>query len=148
MSAYLRSRELWDRQSDHVWRDIFELESIGPLLVIMAWGHRMRSCLWTHYIDNEAALASMVRGSSSVDSGDIIVGATWQRCIELNVMPWFDRVQSSANPVDGLSRGNTDGPWVTVQPLQFPEHVLVELRSLLSQTNQRDRSVTSSTVRV
>ena len=32
----------------------------------------------------------------------------------LGVIPWFDRVESSSNPVDGLSRGADEGPWVGV----------------------------------
>ena len=37
----------------------------------------------------------------------------------INACPWFDRVDTKSNPVDGLSRGDLSGNWDLV-PLDFP----------------------------
>ena len=86
-----------------------------------------RYSLWLHILDNAAALSNLVNGSSSVIQGDILIGATWSQVQRLQVFPWFDRVDSKSNPVDGLSRGRLDGPW-KVESLAFPESLLKALR--------------------
>ena len=121
-------RELWRDQkeistiagSDQGFNDIFEIEAIGPLLLLHDFCKVFTDCLWIHFIDNSAALACLVRGSSSVQSGDRIVGHTWSLVHMLRVCPWFDRVESKANPVDGLSRGVLGGPWGELQELHLP----------------------------
>ena len=134
-------RRLWRIQRKQVWRDIFELEAIGPLLILVAWGSLMEGAVWTHYIDNNAALAALVRGSSSVMSGDIIVGATWRRVAQLAICPWFDRVESSANPVGGLSRGRMSGPWNEVMSLTIPQDVIEELRQWVVADRRRGTTI-------
>ena len=54
-------------------KDIFQIEAVGPLLVLWNWGHLFREHLWIHFIDNEGALAALAKGSSSVMSGEMIV---------------------------------------------------------------------------
>ena len=106
------------------YSDIFEIEALGPLLVLHNFGEILRGALWIHFIDNAAGLASLVRGSSSVTNGDVIVGMTWSEMHRLQVLPWFDRVESKSNPVDGLSRGKRHGPWGKLRPLTLPDLVL------------------------
>ena len=77
---------------------------MGPLLILWNWGHLFRNDLWIHFIDNEGALASLAKGSSSVVSGDVIVGFTHQLAAQLGILGWYDRVDSASNPVDKLSR--------------------------------------------
>ena len=100
-------------------RDIFEIEAVGPLLVLYNFGYLMRDHLWVHFIDNEGALAALAKGSSSVLSGEVIVGLTHELASELGIMSWFDRVDSASNPVDQLSRGRMEGPW-KLQRIRFP----------------------------
>ena len=106
-----------------VFEDIFEVEAIGPCLVLQAWGHLLAGCLWIHFIDNAAALACMIRGSSTVSSGDLIVGTTWHQIHRHRVLAWFDRVESASNPVDGLSRGRAEGPWEAIEELHLPHQL-------------------------
>ena len=108
--------------------DIFELEAIGPLVILATWPNLMTDRLWLHFIDNTAAQASMVKGSSSVMSGDLLVGHTWDYIARRRVIPWFDRVDSKSNPVDGLSRGDRSGPWSRVQQARLPSALVRDLR--------------------
>ena len=70
-----------------------------------------KDALRIHFIDNNGALGSLVRGSASVHEQDIIIGETWSRIAELKALSWFDRVDSGSNPVDGLSRKNFSRMW-------------------------------------
>jgi len=96
----------------------------------------LRDTLWIHYIDNAAAQSALVKGSSSVMSGDVIVHYTWSQVAALHATPWFDRVASPSNPVDGLSRGDMAGPW-SLQDLHLPERLLHQLRALSQGPPQR-----------
>ena len=122
-------RDLWDRQRRRErYNDIFEVEAVGPLLLVYNFPETFRNSLWLHFIDNAAALACLINGSSSVLAGDAIVGLTWGYIAGLGCLPWFDRVDSASNPVDGLSRGKLGGPWEVVS-LDFPASLLALLRN-------------------
>ena len=98
--------------------DIQEIEGIVPLIALTTWT-AILSSLWLHFIENNGALSCLIKGGSRVSGADTIVGMTWHRCGKLSVCPWFDRVDTKSNPVDGLSRGNLEGDWDIV-PLKFP----------------------------
>ena len=61
-------RALWSRQreagGDHY--DIYELEALGPALILHNFGKYMEGAMWLHFIDNEVAQRPRVMGSSSV----------------------------------------------------------------------------------
>ena len=115
-------RNLWASQrkdeSGELY-DIQEIEGIGPLLVLTTWPDILRGSLWLHFIDNNGALSCLIKGSSSCLGTDTLVGMTWKKIGDLSVLPWFDRVDTKSNPVDGLSRKDVRGPWDLV-PLHFP----------------------------
>ncbi len=115
-------REMWSMQkriSEDSYFDIQEIEGIGPLLVLSTWPDVVRNSLWLHFIDNNGALSCLIKGGSSVMGTDCVVGMTWRRITSLSTLPWFDRVDTKSNPVDGLSRKDLHGPWELV-PLVFP----------------------------
>ena len=117
----LRSR--WDGERKlGRFNDIYEVEAVGPLLVLHNFGLELAGCLWLHFVDNDAALSTLVRGSSSVESGEHITGLTWSHIVGVGCFPWFDRVESSSNPTDGLSRGKLQGPWV-LEPIHLPREL-------------------------
>ena len=132
LAAYLKVprelRLLWAQQRARC-TDIFQIEAIGPLVVLATWPELVLDCLWIHFIDNAAALSALVNGSSSVASGDLIVGLAWEVIASRCIYPWFDRVDSKSNPVDGLSRGNWQGPWSAVTPAILPGRLLRQLRA-------------------
>ena len=80
------------------------------MLILHNVGEDLKDALWLHFIDNSGALSSLVRGGSSVESGDRITGLTWSHIVRVGCMPWFDRVDSASNPTDGLSRERLLGP--------------------------------------
>ena len=108
--------------------DIFQIEAIGPLVTLATWPRIMQDRLWIHFIDNSAAQSALVKGSSSVMSGDLIIGQTWETIARRRLLPWFDRVDSGSNPVDGLSRGKWDGSWREVAEGRLPAQLLHALR--------------------
>ncbi|MGB1192278.1 MAG: hypothetical protein ACPG3T_05100, partial [Pseudomonadales bacterium] len=62
IAAYLKvPRELrltWAKQRHRHstdFRDIFEVEAIGPLVILATWPGLLRGALWIHFIDNVAA---------------------------------------------------------------------------------------------
>ena len=115
-------RKLWSAQkilNSNSLFDIQEVEGIGPLLILSTWPELLRNSLWLHFIDNNGALSCLVKGSSSVMGTDCVVGYTWKKIAALQVLPWFDRVDTKSNPVDGLSRKDLRGPWRLVS-LVFP----------------------------
>ena len=94
-----------------------------------------------HYIDNDAALATLVKGSSSVLSGEVITASTHSRVSSIGLRPWLDRVASEENPVDELSRGKMDGPWKLVD-MSFPP-ILRRISKLSSRLPSSARATTS-----
>ena len=118
-------------QGSEDFQDIFLVEALGPLLLLWAFPKLLRNCLWIHFIDNCAAEASLIRGSSSSDLGDHVVGLTWSLIQKRLLWAYFDRVSSKANPVDGLSRRCFDGPWEWVTEMPFPIDKLAEFAATM-----------------
>ena len=128
-------RLLWSRKTpvDPEHYDIYEVEAIGPALILANWGERLRDHLWIHYVDNESAQATLVRGSSSVCSGDLLAAYTHMHISRLGVWSWFERVDSKANPVDQLSRGVMTGDWDLLE-IFFPPDLLSAIKTFLAST--------------
>ena len=63
-------------------------------------------------------------------SGECISAYTHSLVGSLSLWPWFDRVDSAANPVDKLSRGEMTGPWKLVD-ITFPEQLLSDITAFL-----------------
>ena len=128
-------RKLWGRQKNEEHRDIFQIETIGPLSLLCTFPKLLKDSMWVHFIDNVAAEYALVKGSSSIRSGDVVIGETWRRIQKLNVSPYFDRVASESNPVDGLSRGRREGPWQRIIEAQLPKDLERLLEAELSKSD-------------
>ena len=92
------------------------------------WPALISDRLWIHLIDNAAAEASLIRGSSSVASGDTIVSQTWKRVVQFNALLRIHRVASKSNPVDGLSRGLVTGDWKFVEQATIPRELFRRIK--------------------
>ena len=57
--------------------------------------------------------------------------------MDLRCLPWFDRVASASNPVDGLSRGEVAGPWSFVQRASAPKGLLMAITAELAARDVR-----------
>ena len=128
-------RKLWAQAArgvGEVYNDIYLIEVIAPLMILCTFPKVMRNAMWLHFIDNVGGERALVRGASTQQSADHIVGLTWQRIQSLAIVPYFDRVDSKANPVDGLSRKVWDGPWNEVHTAVFP---IAELMALAAECN-------------
>ena len=129
-------RRLWSRRvpDGDGYRDVFEIEAVGPALILYNFGHLFPpDAMWMHYIDNESALAALVRGSSSVMSGECITAYTHQWIAHYGLRSWFDRVDSAANPVDKLSRGEFKGDWELL-PIVFTPDLLEAITAFVAHT--------------
>ncbi len=128
-------RDLWrtiEKQLTYrdTYEDIFQIEAVGPIVALTTWPQYLHTCAWMHWIDNAAAQAALVNGSSSILSGDLVAGATWELIARRRIHPWFDRVASASNPVDAISRGDTRGDWDLVK-LEFPRTLRRQCRDFL-----------------
>ena len=91
-------RQMWCSLAEkQVYKGIFLIEAVGPLLAPLAFPKLLRNALWIHFVDNSAAEASLINGSSSIDAGDHIIGLTWEIAAKRQLWPYFDRVESNAN---------------------------------------------------
>ena len=132
-------RDLWRNiekkiQGASSYEDIFQLEAVGPLMILETWPETLNTCCWIHWIDNAAAQASLISGSSSVYSGDLIAGETWRIISQRRIYPWFERVESKSNPVDGLSRGERPASWDIVK-LAFPRGLKRACKAFMKDNN-------------
>ena len=128
-------RTLWERQTANGEpHDIYEIKALGPALILWNWGFALRDHLWVHFIDNDAALASLAKGSSSVKSGEVIVAYTHELAARLGIWSWHDRVDTAANPVDKLSRGVMASDWDLMR-ITFPKELTARLKEYSAQTS-------------
>ena len=56
------------------------------------------------FIDNMGVLASLCKGSSVIADFGCVVHALLLAAAKLNTRPWFEHVDSKANPADGGTR--------------------------------------------
>ena len=122
-------RALWKMQRGRTAKkDIFEIEGIGPLAVMCQWPDLIRGRPWIHFIDHQGAQMVLIRGSGNSANGDVISGLTWRKVSKLEAWLWVERVASSSNPIDGVSRGNFEGPWACVEDAFLLRELIQELR--------------------
>ena len=112
--------------------DIFEIEAVGPALILHNWlDYFPSNCLWLHWIENDSALATLVKGSSSVLSDEVITAFTHARIARAGMCSCFDRVASADNPFDKHSRGELKRDW-DLLPIEFPPVLLSDLSRYLA----------------
>ena len=57
-----------------------------------------------------------------------MVGATWEAAAELDCWPYYyDRVHTKSNPIDGVSRGDFNGPWERVEDTTVPLQLIKKM---------------------
>ena len=71
------------------------------------------------YIDNQAACACLIKGSSSVSDIGTIVTIAHLLYVKLHIRVYFEWVDTNANISDGLSRVGLVDPWTMNQNWQL-----------------------------
>ena len=118
----------WSESTDiEPQRQINKIEAIVPAICLRTWPNLIRGSLWLHFIDNDGALACLISGCSKNSSLSAVVDCTWAQIPALGCWPWFERVPSECNIVDGLSPRNSstaqENNWVR-DSAQLPEPLL------------------------
>ena len=104
-------------------RDLFQArdQQITPLEAflgpVVLWNEAAalaeQDILW--FVDNQAAMASLIKGSSSQCDICTVAAATSLWSARLDSRIWFEYVESEANISDGLSRLGLSDPWTCSQ---------------------------------
>ena len=118
----------WSESTDtEPQRHINKIEAVVPAICLCTWPNLIRGSVWLHFIDNDGALACLISGCSKNSSLSAVVDYTWAQIPALGCWPWFERVPSECNIVDGLSRRNfstaQENNWVR-DSAQLPEPLL------------------------
>ena len=74
---------------------------------------RGKEVIW--FVDNEAAVASLIRGAAKPEDVDTIAQVTHALCLHLQCSIWWEWVDSKSNIADGLSRLGLEDPWTRQQ---------------------------------
>ena len=107
------------------WEDrtqqIYPGETLCGLLVPWFHGTTLshQDILW--FIDNEAAVASLIRGSSSQIDVHTLVQVAHFLFQRFQIRVWIEWIDSESNPSDGLSRDGVCDSWTRSQPWDVSE---------------------------
>ena len=86
---------------------INQCEAAAAFIALSTWAKQMVGCWVTVYIDNAAAEGSISKGYSKSLFLANIAAACWSLAEQFGFGLWVERVQSSLNPADALSRGDS-----------------------------------------
>ena len=90
---------------------IFAAETIVGLIVPLLCPELVRGRDVTWFIDNEAAVSSLIRGTSRSEDVGHIAAAAQLAMMAVGARVWYEWVDTKSNPSDGLSRGGLSDPW-------------------------------------
>ena len=120
-------QELLPRKSQ-----IFAAESLAAILVPHLCGDALRDQDVIWFIDNKAAVSSMIRGTSRAEDVGHIAGAAQLMLLALGARVWFEWVDSASNPADGLSRDGVRDEWTSKQGWLIKEWMETDLISTMA----------------
>ena len=94
---------------------IFAAEAIVALMAPLFTPELLvaQDCTW--YVDNEAAVSSLIRGTSRTCDVGHIAAASQLLFLQLQTRVWWEWVDTKSNPADGLSRAGTLDAWTAGQ---------------------------------
>ena len=94
---------------------IFAAEAIVPLIAAHLHGDLLRGRDVVWFVDNEAAVSSLIRGSARPEDVGKLAGAVHVTLINLGCRAWFEWIDSESNIADGLSREGVTDEWTMAQ---------------------------------
>jgi hypothetical protein len=90
---------------------IAQLELLAVLVAMVEFAAVIRECRGLWFVDNVAALMSLVKGCSGSASLDQMAKVIHMGNFALKAVPYFEYVESKANWSDEISRIGLDGAW-------------------------------------
>ena len=99
-------------------------EALAPLLAMCREPSAFRNASAVMFIDNMGVLASLCKGSSVVADFGCVVHALLLGAAKLRTRPWFEHVDSKANPADGGTRDSFESSrqlGIHLQEVQVPQ---------------------------
>ena len=110
-------------------QQIFPGETLAGLVVPLLHPALFQDADVLWFVDNEAAVSSLIRASSRQLDVHLISQYAQLVLFQLSSRVWFEWVDSKSNPSDGLSRLGLLDDWSTSQgwilkEYDFPEHLL------------------------
>ena len=85
-----------------------QLEIYAGPIALYTWASLLSDTHLIHFVDNDSALACLVRGYSPKSDSCALVGLYWLTAAKHRVASYIDRVESKSNLSDGPSRFDTD----------------------------------------
>ena len=116
-------------------QQIHLVELFGGPLALDTFAEHLRGRLFIQFVDNSAALGSLVKRYSPTSNMLHLVGDYWLRCASLRCFPYLDRVESKSNCSDEPSRPDLDNTLMAQLGAVFVEPCL----SYISGHSARDR---------
>lgn len=81
-----------------------QLEIVAGPVALYTWANILRDTKCLHFVDNDSASASLVKGYSPRSDSCALVGIYWLQASVVPVDLYIDRVESKSNLSDGPSR--------------------------------------------
>ena len=116
---------MWEEGGEtmpRMWQ-VFADEALASVAVPWNFPNLLRGRDVVWFIDNEAAAATLIRGSAKVEDADGIAQVAHLLYAALHARVWFEWVDSKSNPSDGLSRDGLSDCWTRKQWWQLTEAV-------------------------
>lgn len=110
-------------------QQIYPGESLAALVVPMLHPSLFASQDVIWFVDNEAAVSSLIKASSNQQDVHAICQFAHLTLFKLKARIWYEWIDSGSNPSDGLSRLGLADPWTRAQfwhikEYDFPEKLL------------------------
>ena len=96
------------RREGRVRKVIHQAEVFPAVAAVQCWGKSAVGRRVILYVDNDAALGALVKGTSGSKPSAALVSRFWETVAAHGLFLWADRVPSAANPADAPSRGRCD----------------------------------------
>ena len=96
-----------------------EAVAILTALIVSPEIFRGKEVVW--FVDNEAAVSSLIQGTSRAEDVGHIAACTQLAMMELSCSTWFEWIDSASNPADGLSRDGVSDQWTARQGWDLEE---------------------------
>ena len=110
---------------------IGQLELLAALVAYSTFPELMRDKSVVHWIDNESAVYSLVKGYSGAPDSARVVNLFHATAAQLQVCPWFEYVHTDDNIADLPSRGDFDLVRILGGDDAFREAVVPSLSSFV-----------------